>query len=268
MQNWNQIIKQNIEESEIVLVGIGKAFEVDKADYKNEKYFKDYYKKYKVEYGTECEWIAEFLEGYYSKTLENDRLLKAYRGLKNSLTDKEYFILTLNTNLVFENAVFDQESFVAPCGNIHKLQCEHACNSNLYEAKEYEENIINDLKKDDLALIDIKKPVCPICGADLVYHTIKAEDYIEAEYLPKWERYTKWLQRTLNKKLCILELGVNFEYPGVIRFPFEKVAYINDKAKFIRMNLKFSQLTEEIKAKSISIPLEPADFFREWNCLI
>ena len=42
-----------------------------------------------------------------------------------------------------------------------------------------------------------------------------------------WETYTKWLQGTLNRNLVILELGVGMELPQLIRFPFEKVAYLS-----------------------------------------
>ena len=72
-----------------------------------------------------------------------------------------------------------------------------------------------------------------------------------------WERYRKWLSCTLNKKLCILELGVGFQYPSVIRWPFEKTAFLNNKASFVRVNSKFFQLSEELKGKAISIPQNP-----------
>ena len=63
----------------------------------------------------------------------------------------------------------------------------------------------------------------------------------------------KWLQGTLNKKVLILEIGVNMEYPSIIRWPFEKTAYLNQKANFIRINESLPQLTEELKDKGISI---------------
>lgn len=89
-----------------------------------------------------------------------------------------------------------------------------------------------------------KYAVCPTCGAPLNFHTIANPDYLENGYLPQWEHYKKWLTATLNKKLCILELGVDFTFPQVIRFPFEKTAFYNKKAVFVRVNSRFPQLEQ------------------------
>lgn len=70
---------------------------------------------------------------------------------------------------------------------------------------------------------------------------------------PMWDKYTKWLQGTLNRNVLILELGVGLKYPGVIRFPFEKAAYFNKKADFIRVHGRLYQMTEELGDKGISI---------------
>lgn len=95
------------------------------------------------------------------------------------------------------------------------------------------------------------------CGSEAAGNVVTNEDYDESIYLPQWEVYTTWLQRTLNKKLCVLELGAGFQFPSVIRFPFEKVAYFNKKASFIRVHPKLAQLTPEIREKSISISEYP-----------
>ena len=76
-----------------------------------------------------------------------------------------------------------------------------------------------------------------------------------------WEKYLHWLSFTLNQKLCVLELGVGFKNPDVIRFPFEKVAYFNQKSRYIRMNDKFPQLSAEIAERGISIKENPVAFF-------
>ena len=56
--------------------------------------------------------------------------------------------------------------------------------------------------------------------------------------------------------LSALELGVGFSKPGVIRFPFEKTAFFNQKSLMVRVNGKLSQITEELaeRAESISEP--------------
>ena len=75
-----------------------------------------------------------------------------------------------------------------------------------------------------------------------------------------WESYMKWLQGTLNKKLLVLELGVGLQFPSVIRWPFEKIANLNKKAKFYRINEKLYQLTEELSEKGIAISENAIDW--------
>lgn len=77
---------------------------------------------------------------------------------------------------------------------------------------------------------------------------------------PMWDKYTKWLQGTLNRNVLILEFGVGLKYPGVIRFPFEKAAYFNKKAGFIRVHGRLYQMTEELGDKGISIAQNAVDF--------
>ncbi len=76
----------------------------------------------------------------------------------------------------------------------------------------------------------------------------------------KWTAYNEWLGRTLNRKLCILELGVGLKYPDVIRWPFEKIAFINNKARMYRINERFYQTTEELGSKCVGIQANPMEY--------
>ena len=78
--------------------------------------------------------------------------------------------------------------------------------------------------------------------------------------MTQWEKYTKWLQLTLNRKLCVIELGVGMNIPNVIRWPFEKIAFFNKKASFFRINETLYQLTEEIGEKGTSINMNAREF--------
>ena len=76
----------------------------------------------------------------------------------------------------------------------------------------------------------------------------------------KWDEYNKWLGRTLNRKLCVLELGVGLKYPQVIRWPFEKIVFINNKAKMFRVHNSLFQTTEEMGEKCIGIKANPLEY--------
>ena len=99
---------------------------------------------------------------------------------------------------------------------------------------------------------------------DLIFNNILSEGYVEEEYLEQWEKYMKWLQGTVNRKLCVLELGVGMLYPTVIRWPFEKVVYFNQKSNIFRIHSKLYQLTEEIKDRGYKNRKKPMDFLINW----
>ncbi len=112
-------------------------------------------------------------------------------------------------------------------------------------------------------LSGLKYPVCGECGKPLSFNQMGVPGYREEGYLPQWERYTKWLQGTLNRKLCLLELGAGMEYPSVIRFPFEKVAFFNQKAHLFRVHSRLYQLTEELKGKGTAVKEDPVSFLEK-----
>ena len=69
-----------------------------------------------------------------------------------------------------------------------------------------------------------------------------------------------WLTGTLNKNLLILELGVGMNYSSVIRFPFERIALINQKAKYFRVNAKLSALSPQLAERGCSIAENAIDW--------
>ena len=69
----------------------------------------------------------------------------------------------------------------------------------------------------------------------------------------QWNAYLNWLTATLNHRLCMLELGVGFSAPQVIRFPFERTAAFHLKSRLIRVNETFWQLPDNIGDRGISI---------------
>ncbi len=68
----------------------------------------------------------------------------------------------------------------------------------------------------------------------------------ETGEMSRWEAYMKWLQGSLNRRVLLLELGVGFHAPEVIRWPFERIVCLNRKAALYRVNETFYQLPETV----------------------
>lgn len=212
---------------------------------------------------------------------QEKRIRQAYETLYRILQDKDYFIVTMATDAVIfdtplgseKEHIADADSgeyppelgilcradeetlekfnrlfpatekktdsrmqrIVAPCGNETWCQCSVGCTKDIWEPGE------------------IPDDICPYCGAPLTGNTVEAQPYIEEGYLPQWMHYNQWLSRTLGQELVILELGVGFSKPGVIRFPFEKTAYFNQKAYLCRVHRRFPQVPQEIGSRASGV---------------
>lgn len=244
-----QQLKEKIQDADLVLVGIGEEFNERFSDIGK---YTDLVAGLKViDEQESLSWMVPFLEKIYMERQEASQTLKAYQNLYDILKDKNYFIVTTSIDGKIRKVGFDDSRIVEPCGGYEKLQCSEKCHTELYDSDEYVTKIQQGIQNETLQ--QIEQPRCPKCGKPLVFNNIMSGAYVEEGYLPQWEIYTNWLQRTLNKKLCILELGVGMSLPSVIRWPFEKVAFYNKKASFFRINETLYQLTEEIGDKGVSI---------------
>lgn len=106
--------------------------------------------------------------------------------------------------------------------------------------------------------------IITLCTDDCIYKSDLSKDRIVAvmnnedgqkddELTRMWDKYLKWLTGTLNKSLLTLELGVSLKYPQIIRWPFEKIVFLNEKAFLTRVNEKIPQIGAEISGKGEAI---------------
>ena len=108
---------------------------------------------------------------------------------------------------------------------------------------------ITSSKKNDFSWgsLNPKRVVQPLI---LEAEQITSEKKEEVE--KQWDLYNKWLSGTLAKKLLVVELGEGFNNPNLIKWPFERIVMINEKARFYRIHSMFYQIPPEIKDKSVT----------------
>lgn len=227
----NVDLKERIADSDLVLVGIGEEFGI-----KN------------------------------TETDGDEAVLKrkqCYQQLNKLIADKNYFIVTLCMDGIIHEAGLDDKRIVEPCGTFYKLQCKDKCTTEIYEPNQELHKKIEKMIAGKYREEEIDFPVCPKCGKSLAFNNILTENYVEEGYLDQWKIYTKWLQGTVNRKVCLLELGVGMRFPTVVRWPFEKIVYYNQKAILFRVHSRLYQIAEEVRDRSVSIKAAPIDFLNE-----
>ena len=256
-------VERAIEEAQLVLVGLGTEWETPADRWKENPLYGSL--------AAQTEGSGPFEQYLCFHDLEHNPDLekkKAYQKLGQLLQGKNYFIVSLCRDDLIYGSGRDEGRIVTPCGGFRALQCENGCplcgESGLL--KEDVQKAVLRAVDEALAAGKPKRevfPFCPSCQKPLWFNRISSPAYREEGYLPQWEKYTKWLQGTLNRELCILELGAGMQFPQIIRFPFEKVAYFNQKARFFRVHSRLYQMTEELGEKGVSIAKNSVEFLLE-----
>ena len=272
--------KDKIKDADIVLVGFGREFNIKRHDIlKSEKRYLDLELESSSLSDLEKEWIElsimnDCLNSGNCDIIEKRKNL--YNNVHKYLTElgkNNYFVVTTCFDDIVTYSSFDKDRMVAPCGTLKYMKCDKGCFKHVYDTEEVFKNInsildnyYSDGYKDKEAmyqeLIDAM-PQCPMCKQVMSINIVKTNNYSEEGYRESWDSYMSWLQKTLNRKLVMLELGEGFDTPTVIRWPFEKVATVNNKATLIRVNDKVWQISEDIEAKAIPLQMSGEAFVEE-----
>lgn len=253
-----QELRERVQDADLVLVGLGEGFQYDWDALQQD----DRYREIEREIGDEERyvWIVPFLQRMVLLRGRVERWDKAYRALETLLKDKNYFVVSLCMDDYLYGAGLDEKKLVTPCGGFRRMQCDKNCAGVLSDIPEDSYEAVLQYYRKELPLSALEEPICEQCGEKLRFNQLGVTRYAEEGYLGQWNAYTKWLQGTVNKKLCVLELGAGMVYPGIIRFPFEKVVYYNKKAFLYRVHPQLYQLGEEIGGRGEGIAQNPVDF--------
>ncbi len=248
-------IMQALREADMVLVGLGEEF--DGTSYLGQD----------PSYQQGRQWLEKEQEGwmvpawmeYCLDKTGREALEEAVGKLTHILEEHNYFVISVSTNRTVALAPWREGRFVAPCGTTLGKQCRKDCTQAPVPMTEGDwQALVHAFDRIGREVPDLGH--CPVCGEPYVPNTVYGVRYDERGYLEDWRRYTKWLQGTVNRRLVILELGVGMRFPSVIRWPFEKIAFYNQKAFLIRVNGYLYQLTRELAGKGCGISQNAIDW--------
>ena len=87
---------------------------------------------------------------------------------------------------------------------------------------------------------------------------VQDEDWYAAE-----RRFSDFLSDAIDKKLVLLELGVGFNTPTIIRFPFEKLVREHDQISLIRLNLDQAVVPKSFGSRAVGISADMAESIKD-----
>lgn len=158
-----------------------------------------------------------------------------YRELRALVENKPHFVITTNVESQFEKAGFLSEGIFEVQGNYAFFQCAKACHEKRY----YNESQVKEMlaSTQDCKVPSSLVPTCPVCGGPMDVNLRHNEYFVQdASWRDASARFGEFLEKMEGKRLVCLELGVGFNTPGIIRYPFEKLVNRNGKATLVRLN--------------------------------
>ncbi len=250
MENKNKILslKQLIQNADCILIGAGAGLSTSAGlEYSGERFEKNFVEFIK-KYGFEDMYTASFYDfksqeekwAFFAKYIYiNDvgiEATKLYKDILKLVNEKEYFVITTNVDDQFEKAGFNKEKIFATQGSYKMIQCAKACHNKLYDASDIIKEMIKNINQ-DLKIPKELVPKCPVCGGNMEVNLRKDAYFVQDDYWYKQDKkYAEFLDKNKDKKVLLLELGVGFNTPGIIRFPFEQMTYQNKNWNLSRIN--------------------------------
>ncbi len=287
MININKL-KEKINEADAIIVGAGAGLSTAAgfiySGERFEKYFFDFIQKYHMKdmysggffpFESDEEFWA-----YWSRYIYINRYMDAplptYNDLFEIIKGKDYFVITTNVDHCFQKAGFDKKRLFYTQGDYGLFQCSKPCHKKTYDNKEIIEKmlisqgfIINEDKTLSFNNNDIKMyidkellPVCPICGEQMTMNLRSDDTFVEDEGWHKAaNNYIQFLNRHSELKTVFLELGVGYNTPVIIKYPFINMTNKWPKATYICINPNEKYAPEGIEDKSIIINDDIKDVF-------
>ncbi len=266
-QNFLEIaekVRGLIDRSDAILVGIGAVMSASAGFDYSGKRFSDNFSDFQEKYGIEDMYSGGFypfgsLEEYWawwSRMIKLNRydsaVGKPYLDLLSLIAEKNYFVLTTNVDHQVQKAGFDKERLFYTQGDYGLWQCSLPCHSKTYDNKETVISMVEEQR--NMKVPSSLVPHCPVCGRPMSMNLRSDDTFVEDE---GWHeaagRYEKFLNGNINKQLLLLELGVGYNTPGIIKYPFWQIAERNRNASYVCINDRDTPVPRAIEKQSICV---------------
>lgn len=257
-------LKEALVSAEAVVIGAGAGLSTSAGfTYSGErfhKYFSDFEDKYgfhDMYSGAFCHYdTPEEHWAYWSRFITVNRYMDApkpvYDEIFELVKNKDYFVITTNVDHCFQKAGFDKSRLFYTQGDYGLFQCSKPCCNETFD----NENTIRRMmeQQKDMRIPSELLPVCPHCGNPMTMNLRSDNKFVEDEgWLIAAERYENFLRKIENSRVLYLELGVGYNTPIIIKYPFWKMTAKNPNAVYACINYGEAVCPDEIKQQSICI---------------
>ena len=175
-----------------------------------------------------------------------------YDDLLKLVADKDYFVITTNVDHCFQKAGFDKKRLFYTQGDYGLFQCSEPCCQETFDNEAAIREMVR--RQEDMKVPTELLPTCPHCGKPLTMNLRSDNKFVEDEgWHRAAERYENFLRTREEQKILFLELGVGYNTPIIIKYPFWQMTAKNPNATYVCINQGQAVCPQEIQQQSICI---------------
>ena len=192
-------------------------------------------------------------------------LYQDLRAILNGLVDTDYFVITTNVDHAFARNGFDESLVFATQGDYGLWQCSVPCHAGTWSNESAVREMVE--RQRDLRIPSSLLPVCPRCGEPAAMNLRVDGTFVEdGHWHDAAERYRRFLSEHESDRVLYLEIGVGWNTPSLIKFPFWQRTYANSSATFATLNQE-PEVPQQIEQRSIAVPGDIAAGIGAWKAL-
>ena len=253
-----------LERADAVVIGAGAGLSASAGFAYSGARFERYFSDFGAKYGFSDMYTGGFFPylsqeeywAYWSRYILVNRYQDApkpvYGDLLRLIQGKDHFAITTNVDHCFQKAGFDKKRLFYTQGDYGLFQCSTPCCQETWD----NEMIVREMVKRQAGMRIPTEliPVCPHCGKPMTMNLRSDDKFVEDEgWHAAAERYENFLRTRGRQKILFLELGVGYNTPGIIKYPFWRMTAENPRAVYACVNRGQAECPQAIAERSICI---------------
>ena len=253
-----------IEEADAVVIGAGAGLSTAAGFTYGGERFQQWFGDFAQKYGFRDMYSAGFYPfptpeeqwAFWSRMIMCNRYTPApkptYNNLLKLVQDKDYFVITTNVDHQFQQAGFDKHRLFYTQGDYGLWQCSKPCHQETYDNEEVVRAMVE--QQQNMRVPSELVPRCPKCGEPMSMNLRADDTFVEDEgWHRASERYAEFLRRHEGLRTVFLEIGVGYNTPVIIKYPFWRMTAQNPKATYACLNYGDVYVHPDIEPWSILI---------------
>lgn len=274
-------LKNEIRNADAIVIGAGAGLStaagLTYSGPRFEKYFFDFAKKYGIrdiysggfcpfpDEETRWAWWARHI--YYNRYIDPPK--PVYKELLSLIQGKDYFVITTNVDHQFQKAGFEKARLFYTQGDYGLFQSVNPKLRKTYDNEAWVRKAMEaqGFVKDADGMYQLPEsgeiamripteliPKCPDDGSAVTMNLRSDDTFVEdAGWHKASAAYSGFLRRHEKGQVLYLELGVGFNTPVIVKYPFWQMTMANEKAVYACVNYGEAFCPEEIEDRSICI---------------